>query len=224
MHNNQGDDLSLKVLLIDDHRLFVDGMRLVLDGFNENLMLFDADSLESALPIINEHPELDLILLDLGLPGLSDIEAVKLLRQKIPSTPLVVLSSNDDGEKVQQVLNLGAQGYIPKSTHSDLVINALRLVLSGGIYIPPEILSQVSNAPSLSPNSPINTADIPLTSRQCDVLQEMAHGNSNKEIAKILNMAEATVRVHIAAILKELNASNRTRAVNIAIQKGWVQL
>ena len=214
----------MKVLLIDDHAIFVDGMRLVLEGFDENLMFIDANSLESALPIIDEHPELDLILLDLGLPGLGDIEAVELLRKKTPTTPLVVLSSNNDGEKVQQVLNLGAQGYIPKSTNSDLLINALKLVLSGGIYIPPEILSQVSNESSHSPNTPINTADIPLTSRQHDVLQEMAHGNSNKEIAKILNMAEATVRVHIAAILKELNASNRTRAVNIAIQKNWVQL
>ena len=214
----------MKVLLIDDHSLFIDGMQLVLLKLDPDIKIFNANSYEHALPTINENPDLDLLLLDLGLPGLSDIDALKAVRKELPSTPVVILSSNNDGSKVQQILNAGAQGYIPKSSSSELLINALKLVLSGGVYIPPEILSQLSNENSNTPSYQTDKTKIaaaPLTPRQHEVLAKLVHGYSNKEISRILCMAESTVRVHIAAILKTLNVSNRTRAVHVALQKGW---
>jgi len=212
----------MKVLLIDDHELFRDGMHLVLAKLDPNIQLFNANSYEDALPFINENPDLDLLLLDLGLPGLSDIDALKAIRDKSPATPIVVLSSNDDGAKVKQILDLGAQGYIPKSTSAELLIRSLKLVLSGGIYIPPEILSQFGNGHNGPESTRYKEIESPLTPRQNEVLGKLIHGYSNKEIGRLLNMAESTVRVHIAAILKALNVSNRTRAAHIAVQKGWV--
>ncbi|MCK4676328.1 MAG: response regulator transcription factor [Gammaproteobacteria bacterium] len=211
----------MKVLLIDDHVLFRDGMQLVLAKLDEKIQVFNASSYEDALPVINKNMDLDLILLDLGLPGLSDIDALKAVRKAIPLTPVVILSSNDDGAKVQQILNSGAQGYIPKSTRAELLIRSLKLVLSGGIYIPPEILTQLDNEADNSVNTKPEVTDTPLTPRQYEVLGKLIHGYSNKEIGRLLDMAESTVRVHIAAILKELNVSNRTRAARVAVQKGW---
>ncbi len=209
----------MKVLLIDDHSLFIDGMNLVLVKLDPNIQIFDASSYEDALPVMNENPDMDLVLLDLGLPGLSDIDALKAVRNELPVTPVVVLSSNDDGAKVQQMLNVGAQGYIPKSTNAEILIHSLKLVLSGGIYVPQEILPQLEQGA----DRPVSVqADTPLTPKQHEVLGKLIHGYSNKEIGNLLNMAESTVRVHIAAILKALNVSNRTRAAHIAVQKGWV--
>ena len=213
----------MKVLLIDDHALFRDGMRMVLAKLDEAIQVFNASSYEEALPVINENMDLDLILLDLGLPGLSDIDALKAVRKEIPLTPVVILSSNDDGAKVQQILNLGAQGYIPKSTSAELLIHSLKLVLSGGIYIPPEILSQIGNEANSPVNNKPEVIDTPLTPRQHEVLAKLIHGYSNKEIGRLLDMAESTVRVHVAAILKALNVSNRTQAAHVAMQKGWVK-
>lgn len=225
--------LQMKVLLIDDHSLFIDGMNLVLVKLDPNIQVFNANSYEDALPLMNEHSDLDLVLLDLGLPGLSDIDALKAVRNELPATPVVVLSSNDDGAKVQQILNLGAQGYIPKSTNTDVLIRSLKLVLSGGIYIPPEILSQLdqntnrrsgdtAEDSSYARRASDKITETPFTPRQHEVLGKLVHGYSNKEIGELLKMAESTVRVHIAAILKELNVSNRTRAAHLAVQKGWI--
>ena len=215
----------MKVLLIDDHSLFVDGMHLVLAKLEPNVEILDACSYEKALPVMNENPDLDLVLLDLGLPGLSDVDALKAVRSELPATPVIVLSSNDDGAKVQQILNMGAQGYIPKSTRAEVLIRAMKLVLSGGVYIPSEILSQFENRPNNDVNSEAKTMESsPLTPRQQEVLAKLIHGYSNKEIGKLLDMAESTVRVHIAAILKELNVSNRTRAAHLAVQKGWITI
>lgn len=218
----------MKVLIIDDHVLFRDGLHLVLKNLSTDLTIFNADSYEDSVALMAEHNDLDLVLLDLSLPGLSDCEALKAVRKALPFTPVVILSGNETGEKVEQVLNLGAQGYIPKSSSADILINSLKFVLSGGIYIPPEILSinrvDTSNAqsdmPTESESSSGNIDDF-LTPRQQDVLQQLVHGYSNKEIGKQLNMSESTVRVHMAAILKSFGVTNRTRAVNMAIQNGW---
>lgn len=218
----------MKVLLIDDHDLFRDGTQLVLANLDSDIYVLSANSYESAKPLMDENPDLDLILLDLGLPGLNDVDALEAVRTQLPSTPVVVLSGNHDGAKVQEILNLGAQGYIPKSTSADVLIRSLKLVLSGGIYIPPEILSQLGQATSDNTEGSSYTRrasdkiETPLTPRQNEVLGKLVHGYSNKEIGRLLDMAESTVRVHIAAILKELNVSNRTRAAHIAVQKGWI--
>lgn len=216
----------MKILLIDDHSLFRDGMQLVLQKMDKDVYIVDSSSYEGAQQHITDHPDLDLVLLDLNLPGLSDTNALTAIRKDLPATPVVVLSSNDDGGKVQQILSLGAQGYIPKSTPADVLIRALKLVFSGGIYIPPEILSQQTGLQNNTDDASMPTplTDTPLTPRQQDVLSKLVHGHSNKAIGKQLDMAESTVRIHIAAILKTLDVSNRTQAVRAALQKNWVAI
>jgi len=214
----------LKVLIVDDHRLFVDGMCLVLENLDASVQILDAKSYEDALPKISDNPDLDLVLLDLDLPGISDIEALTSIRHQLPSIPVVILSGNQDAGKVQEMLNAGAQGYIVKSTKANSMVQALKLVFSGEIYISPEIISQQINLQASKSEGCIDYVEMPFTSRQHDVLNEMVHGFSNKEIARKLDISESTVRVHVAAILKILNVANRTRAVNVAIQKGWVEM
>ena len=211
----------MKILLIDDHDLFRDGTKLVLTNYEAGTQVLCANSYETAIPLMTENQDLDVILLDLSLPGLSDIDALKAVRSQMPFVPVVVLSGNEDSTKVQQMLNMGAQGYIPKSTSSEVLLQSIKLVLSGGIYVPPEILPQLNNQVE-QPTSEL--VDAPLTPRQLEVLKKLIHGNSNKEIALVLKMAESTVQVHIAAILKELNVTNRTRAAHLAVQKGWVSI
>jgi len=214
----------MKVLLIDDHELFREGMRYVLAKLDNDTQIFDSNSYEDALPVIQNNPDFDLILLDLSLPGLSDIDALKAIRIEAPSTPVVILSSNNDGKKVQQLLELGAQGYIPKSTNTKILINSLKLVLAGGIYIPSEILAQIKESADQTISEQADSPNTQLTPRQFEVLGKLTHGYSNKEIGLNLGMAEPTVRVHIAAILKALNVTNRTRAAHVALQKGWIKV
>lgn len=214
----------MKVLLIDDHELFRDGMRYVLAKLGKNTEVLDVSSYEDALPVIKNDKDIDLILLDLGLSGLSDTDALEALRLELPATPVVIISSNDDGNKVQEILDMGAQGYIPKSTPSEILISSLKLVLSGGVYIPPEILLRMEKKPVTSANTSNKANDVPLTPRQLEVLKKLAHGLSNKEISRLLSMAEPTVRVHVAAIFKVLDVSNRTKAVHLAMQKGWLSV
>ena len=211
----------MKILLIDDHALFRDGLLLVLEGLNTSIETFEAGSYESAKVIMDEISDIDLILLDLGLPGKSKLDALFAIREQSPDSYIVVLSGTEDQQMVEQVLRHGAHGYIPKSSPAKTMINALQLVIDGGIYVPPEILR--SRMPDTTNTRTNNDAlDENLTPRQCDVLHQLSTGKSNKEIGNVLNLSESTVRAHVAAILKSFGVSNRTQAVQFAMKKGWL--
>jgi len=213
----------MKILLIDDHVLFRDGMQMLLVGLNAQPEIFEAGSYETALDLITSHDGLDLVLLDLALPGLSDIEALIAIHQALPDTPIVALSGNSDSAKVEQVLQYGARGYITKSSGAKVMLNAIQLVLDGGIYVPPEILAG-SRSPMLKQSAGEKENSHNLTPRQIEVLLELSEGKSNKGIGTALNLTESTVRAHVAAILKSLGASNRTQAVKNAMQKGLINI
>ena len=149
-----------------------------------------------------------------ALPGLDGMDGIALLRDAAPATPIVVLSATENAVTIRQAINRGAKGYIPKSSGKDIILNALRLVLSGGVYLPAKILltevSITSNPGSLTP-------------RQVDVLQLLAQGKSNKEVADKLKLTENTVRTHVAAILKRLGVKNRTEAGVAAVAQGLLR-
>jgi len=212
----------MKILLIDDHALFRDGLLLMLEGLNTTNEIFEAGSYESAKAIMDETNDIDLILLDLGLPGVSYLDALFAIRQQLPESCLVVLSGTEDQQMVEQALRHGARGYIPKSSPAKTMLNALQLVIDGGIYVPPQILQNNLMDTTTAPAG-IDTLEKILTPRQCDVLHLLAFGKPNKEIGNILNLTESTVRAHVAAILKTFNVSNRTQAVQYATQKGWLK-
>jgi DNA-binding NarL/FixJ family response regulator len=186
--------------------------------------VLEASNSEKAMQVVNENPDLGLILLDLNLPDRNGFSMLTEIRDRYPSIAVVVLSGNQDSPNVMKALDLGALGYIPKSSQSDVMVNALRLVMSGGLYIPPEIFSHESahDAARLAPGDSQGSPEyMGLTERQLDVLGLMMQGNSNKTICRILNLAEPTVKNHVTAILKTLNVSNRTEAVVAANNLGW---
>jgi len=210
----------MKILIIDDHALFRDGLKLVLEDLDTDINVFEAGSYEAAKIIIDEKTDIDLVLLDLGLPEISYIDALLAIRQQLPDSLVVILSGTEDHRMIERALQHGARGYIPKSSPAKIMLNALQLVISGGIYIPPEILQNDSAGIITDEKDPGDN----LTTRQRDVLQQLADGKSNRDIGKVLNLTESTVRAHVAAILKTFNVSNRTQAVQHAMQKSWLKM
>jgi DNA-binding NarL/FixJ family response regulator len=178
--------------------------------------------------LVDEHSDLGLILLDLNLPDRSGLDVLADLRERYPAISTVVLSAFNERENVARALDLGALGFIPKSSTRELMLSALRLIFAGGIYIPPDILVRRETAPSQPPPDtgraeprPPSPRDLGLTDRQVDVLALMMQGKSNKAICRALDVAEPTVKNHVTAILKALKVTNRTEAVIAVGALGW---
>ncbi len=216
---------TMKILIADDHELFRDGLRHVLEQLDNGVSVVEASDYKQALEVAAREQDIDIVLLDLNMPGMPWGEGLQALREGLPtSVPLIVLSASDDRRHVLQAVNLGAAGFIPKTSSSRVMLSALKLVLSGGVYLPPALLDQGTGNQTLadSPGAPFgaeNAASF-LTPRQREVLALLGQGKSNKEIARVLQLAEGTVKLHVTAILKALNVNNRTRAVVAASQLG----
>ena len=222
----------MKILVVDDHALIRTALRGVLGELGRDVTVLEASDCRGAFGLIEEQPDLDLVLLDLNLPGIHGLAALEELRTRHPALPVVVLSSANDRASVMQALDQGAMGYIPKLSSNEVLISALRLVLSGGIYIPPEILARLESPPAADRQSaaasersgpPRRTpADLGLSGRQAQVLRLLLEGKSNKIICRELDLAESTVKNHVTLILKALNVTSRTQAVIAAARMGLV--
>ncbi len=211
-------DGTANILLIDDHPLYRDALRPVIRQLAQRVNIFEASCIADAFRLIDEQPELDLVLLDLNLPDGGGLKSLLPVSQLLSDTPIVVISASENHNLVIHLLNAGARGYIPKSADSEVIKNALLLVLSGEIYIPSVALGCLSRPAVMEFD-----ADMALTRRQDEVLQLLAKGYSNKQIARTLNIAETTVRAHVSDILHHLQAHNRTDAVVIAQQLGLLE-
>ena len=211
----------MKVLLVDDHVLIREALRGVLKELNEDATVLEAPDCSQAMRQIAEHPDLALILLDLNLPDRNGFDALTELRQRYPAISIVVLSGFHDRANVVRTLDLGAMGFIPKTSQREVMVNALRLVFAGGIYIPPEILVRAEAGTVPASKQPASLADLGLTERQIEVLALMMQGKSNKAICRVLDLAEPTVKNHVTAILKALDVTNRTEAVIAVSALGW---
>lgn len=213
----------MKVLIVDDHTLIRDALRSVIAELDPDAVMLEAVSYSEAESLISSSAEIDLVLLDLGLPDGEGLALLQTLRAAYSSTAVVVMSGTKDQETVTKALKLGAQGFIPKSAQRSVMVNGLRLVIDGGVYIPPEALDQYvpqPNNPTRVTNT-ISAESLGITDRQLEVLALMMHGKSNKAICRELDLAEATVKNHVTAVLKALNATNRTEAVIAAGTLGW---
>jgi len=217
----------VEILVVDDHVLIREALRGVLKEVKGEATVLEASSCNQAMQVIAEHPNLDLILLDLNLPDRDGFSMLTELGERYPGISVVVLSAQQDRGSVVKALDLGALGFIPKSGQREVMVRALQLVFAGSIYIPPEILARdepsrqgddkapVASRPTVSP------AGLGLTERQVDVLSLIMQGKSNKAICRVLNLAEPTVKNHVTAILKALKVSNRTEAVIAVGELGW---
>lgn len=207
----------MKILFADDHPLFREGVKPLLRKLDQVVEIIEANDYPSAFDAMHTAGEVDIALFDLFMPGMDGIEGITRFRATFPDTPVVVLSGSEQTEDIQQLLNAGALGYITKSSSTELILSALRLVLAGGIYVPHSLLERHGNGNLLAQEIQVAYA---LTSRQIEVLRELAKGQSNKQIAVALNVTEGTVKIHLASIFRLLKVNNRTEAVLVAQKMG----
>ncbi len=208
-----GGNEKMKILLVDDHKLVRAGLVLVLKEMEGEAEVLEAGTGRDAIVMAAQNGDLDLVLMDLNLPEGSGLEALRAINTETPALPVVILSAMEDQAMVTRAMELGARGFIPKSASGEVMINSLRLVLSGGVCLPAGV-----NAPHGG-----GEAELPsLTQRQFEVLRLMAQGRSNKDIALALGISENTVRVHISAIISAMDATNRTEAAYSAMRLGLI--
>ena len=214
---------AVRVLVVDDHPLIRAGIGHILGRLADDVSVSEAGNVDRALEILSSE-SFDLILVDLMMPGMNGYEGLITIRAKAGQAAIVVVSMKERSEDVRQSIEAGAVGYIPKSSDPEILINALKLVLSGGVYLPPNVLSaseprERDAGESRDAGEPGDDQFARLTPRQREVLALMAQGKSNKEIAKELGLAAGTVKIHVSSIFKALKVSNRTRAVIAARER-----
>ena len=221
----------MKILVADDHELFLKGLELILSDNYPDAQLVFAKDYSEIFKIIDEQKDFNLVLTDLAMPGSQWLDAIQKIHLTLPETPIIILSAVFDKEIVQKSIEIGAAGYISKASSNAVIISAVNLVLSGGVYIRPELkqntnqnkfdlLKQVEQIPE--------TQDVKekvkiLSPRQIDVIRLISQGKSNKQIAYELGLTEGTVKLHVTAILKLLNVYNRTGAVVEATHLGLIK-
>ncbi|MDN3919825.1 response regulator [Roseateles violae] len=223
----------MKVLLIDDHPLILSALQTVIEGLGEDVRVIGADSAAAARETLRQHEDFDLVLLDLQLGDASGFDVLEEFRAAYPALPVVVISASDRTSDVIRAIDQGAMGFVPKRSSTEVLAQALKLVMSGGIYVPPMALgsSEPEQAPSaatpqqsklqqiqeqaLASNFQTTTGleGLSLTPRQTDVLALLLQGKPNKIIARELGVSVETIKDHVAAVLKALGVSSRTQAV-----------
>ena len=208
-------EFTLKILVVDDHPLFREGLRGVLAQLEEAVLVLEGATYAAALQAIQNEPDLDLLLLDIHLPDMNGLAALENLRSLQPQLPVVIVSASESRDEVLAAMRQGAMGFISKASSTTVLKQALRLVLSGGVYLPPDLMLENADNVPVPPAWPRadELARLGLTDRQLQVLELMARGDSNKNIARKLDVAENTVKVHMTAILKALNVSSRAQAI-----------
>lgn len=213
----------MKLILADDHTLFRNGLALLLKAQCPNCEIWEADGLDPALTEAGAHPDAQLALLDLNMPGMNGVDGIRRFVAAYPTLPVVILTGEEAQQQIQGVLAAGASGFIPKSSTPAVMVSAIQLVLSGGTYIPPQALA---GAPAQS--APVGRpalrerAQSLLTQRQLQVLRLLAEGKPNKLICRELNIEEGTVKAHIATIFRVLDVMNRTEAASVARATGLI--
>ena len=206
----------MKILLADDHPLMREGVRQVLAQLEPPVEIIDAQDYPSLFAQTATHPDLDLALVDLNMPGFVGMQGITQFRNRFPDIPLVVLSASESPYDIRSALEAGALGYIPKAASTAMMLVALRQVLAGDLYVP-NCLGD-SGLHSVAPADFAALQHSGLTARQLDVARLLAQVCANKAIGGMLAMTENTVKVHIAAIFRAFNVSNRTEAV-LAIRR-----
>lgn len=202
----------MKILVADDHALFRAGMHYVLAPLDAAIEILEAADHTEAAAVLEQHPDADLALIDLMMPGRGSITAFDLLASNNLTVPIVVLSGSEDRRELRRVLDAGAMGVIPKSAPPEVMLSALRLVLAGGVYVPPMLLQ--INAPD----------DAALTPRQQEILRHLIAGEPNKVIGDKLDISLSTVKSHVATIFRILGVADRMQARAAAERLGIMTL
>jgi len=211
----------MKLLIVDDHALFREGVAMLLRSLHSDVEILEAGSCEAALDMIARHEDIDIVLMDLHLPGASGLDAIREFRVRCPELPLVAVSSSEDKRTVLEALDAGAMGFVPKSSTSGVLKAALQLIMAKGVYLPPSVFlaDAAERWDAAAPNSfgPLRQSITPeklgLTARQAAVLLGILQGKSAKVISRDLGLSSSTVKVHTTAVLRALHVTTRTQAV-----------
>lgn len=209
----------MKVLIADDHALFRDSLSRQMEQINPECIILQASNFNQALKFVETDNKIALVVMDLDMPDMNWQEALKELKAKAQNAKFVVVSAGEDTATIRKSLELGVSGYISKRSEPEVLNNALRLILEGGTYLPPSVLQPTAG--TIVQDSQYRTGKT-LTHRQNQVLGLVAQGLSNKQIAYEMGVSEATVKLHINALLRSVGATNRTQAVIMAQKMGII--
>ena len=216
----------MKILVVDGHPLILEGLHQLLRQLDRNVEVHDAESEAGALRLTDAHPDADILLLGLDLPDPGGFALLEKLCNRHPYLRIVVMSTAVHRDDIVRVMDVGAMGFLPKRSPRLLMLHALRLVMMGGVYVPRITFSERSDTsePEIPAESPrrksITARELGLTDRQAQVLALIMEGKSNKAICRDLGLADGTVKIHVAAILRTLNVATRTQAVIEAARLG----
>lgn len=224
---------EIRIVLIDDHKLFREGVKRILEFEPSFNVVAEGDDGSVASKLVKEN-EPDVVLMDINMPELNGVQATTDLVRYFPNSKVIILSIHDDESYVTHALKTGAQGYLLKEMDSDSLIEAIKVVSDGGSYLHPKITHNlVKEYRRLAKENTSSIADKGieyrkplhlLTKRECQVLQLLADGKSNRAVAETLYISEKTVKNHVSNILQKMNVNDRTQAVVSAIRKGWVEV
>jgi DNA-binding NarL/FixJ family response regulator len=212
----------MKLLVVDDHPVLREGLATLLGQIEPDTTVLEAGDAEEALALVAHHADLDVVILDIVLPGLDGLRAIAEFGRVRPELPVIVLSSSEDGDTVRRALAQGALGFVPKSASRHTLISAIRLVASGEIYVPALVLNGAPAARAAPVDLAPPSGPPQLTERQVEVLKLMSEGRTNIAIALELGLSEKTVKGHITAIFRILNVLNRTQAAAAARACGLI--
>lgn len=215
----------MKLLHLDDHVLFSEGLSAVLKQRNEQLTVLSAHTVEEAFTLLGEHSDIDVILIDLSMPGLDGYAFLHGLEERDVYTPVAVLSATDDLWKISKALKTGASGFIPKTYSSEAILSILHSIVAGDIVVPEEIQQALQDMPDKEPEQEQQRilSSYQLGQRQLDVLALMQQGYGNEEIASVLNLSKNTIKTHARTLFSAFQVSNRIECVRYAERIGLLQ-
>ncbi len=226
---------KVRIVVIDDHQLFREGVKRILNFESSFEVVAEGSDGVDAVPLISEyHP--DVVIMDINMPKMNGVEATRLLMESHPDTKVLILSIHDDESYVTHALKTGAVGYLLKEMDADALIDAVKIVSTGGSYLHPKVTHnlvreycRLSGFVANEHKRTISLEEVTrplhiLTRRECEVLQLLADGKSNRNIGEILFISEKTVKNHVSNILQKMSVNDRTQAVVSAIKNGWVEV
>jgi DNA-binding NarL/FixJ family response regulator len=210
----------VNILIVDDHAVLREGLAALLRQTGDQVVVWQARNAEEAFQILETGGDLDVVIMDLMLPGLSGLSAIAEVRRRRPEAPVIVLSSSEAAQDARQAFAQGAMAYVPKSASHTTLLSAINLVMNGDMYVPPLVLKL--NSETVSTNMAPSAEGSMLTERQVEILRYLSLGYSNKLIARELKLSEKTVKAHMSAIFRGLRVSNRIQATSAGKLAGLI--
>lgn len=223
---------AIKIVIVDDHQLFREGVKRILDFEDSFEVVAEGNDGSEVIELYEKHNP-DVVLMDINMPRVSGVEATEALLKEYPEAKVIILSIHDDGSYVTHALKTGALGYMLKEMDAEAIVEAIKVVSSGGSYLHPKVthnlvtefrrLSEREHKGAFQQND-IRRPYHLLTKRECEVLQLLTDGQSNRTIGETLFISEKTVKNHVSSILQKMAVNDRTQAVVSAIKNGWVEV